>query len=1426
MSLDAAFIADGMALGYDGTDLRDYVKKCKVEQQTREQQALEERRRISDEDRERRLHDRELRELELRKIETDLELARVRSQNVVARDPSTESDRSFIKLANYRDGSDVAVYFKTFEMVREANRWSDPVALSALANGFSGTRISSFISTLPSDFPYEEVKMQIIKSFGFTIYDYQAKFHNTKQGSESFRQYVLFLRENLNKMCNLVSVGKDYQKFEDMVIKDQILSSVNKQLSEFLKERDIFKIALDEVIQIADNYQAIHGKALIKPKIIDNSISHEVKCFKCNKLGHIARNCRVKMSNYIHGPNKNVSDTCQQRPVLPGQRLNTKICDSCGNSGHYARYCKFNVNKHGPENYSVANKDLENVKVNVAIKANGDYTRTLPVSFGKCNGKRVKILRDTGTTSVLVRKSLVSEGKISKQLVELTFADGSKIRAPKATVYLDTPYFTGETNAICLDTLPFDVLLGNIPGAACPCSCDSGTELAEAAYAVQTRNQARTDCLPEVSTKAGSAEIKFNLDTIDTQELIALQRDDPKLQKFFEKTSNISCNYPKLILRNNVLVKLCIKEKNSKNVVQQIMLPEKLKHRVMSLAHDNIFAGHLGIRKTQDRILSHFFWAGCYSDIRRYCRSCEICQKNAINKPARVPLINLPVIDRPFSRVAVDIIGPLPKSHRGNRFALVSIDLATKYPDAVPLKRIDSESVAEALLEIYSRVGLPNEILHDQGTQFMSATMRKFNQLLQIKSIRTAPYNPKCNGTCEGFNKCLKLMLKKISDEDPLTWDRFLQPLLFAYREVPQASTGFSPFELLFGFEVRGPLFLIKERLLDLDCETEEIPVTTYVMEMRERLKQFMKLANENELCSKRKEKVYYDRRSRNRKFNVADKVLLLLPTSASKLLAEWRGPYEVVRRLNKVDYVVRIDDKERTFHINMLKAFRERLIDKPEQVYFSEDVCGSFPNKNSLVDTGLIENFNFGDNLCNEEIKALCNVIKEIEHVFSDVPGKVNFMQYQIQMDSSVRPRRSAPYKLPFHLKDQVRTEIEKWLDIGIIKKSMSEWASPIVVVKNPDNSIRITVDYRAINSFVNVDNFPMPSIDSVLEKLETAVYMTKLDLTKAFFQLPLTPDSNKYTAFVTEFGHYEFNVVPFGIRFATGLCNRIMCVVLQDCERFVGSFVDDLIVFSNSFEEHIEHVKLVLSKLSASGLTLNKKKCIFGCTSVKFLGFEVGNGQIKPDEAKIEAIRNFPRPIVKKDMRAFLGLLNFYRRFVPNIAICLTPLTDALRRIQPDKVVWSEDRVRSFKEALNLIVNDMSLYIPRKDSTFILQTDACEKGIGAVLWQRVGNEDRPVSFISRKLNSAEKNYAIIEQECLAIKWAINKFHDYLYGYKFIVRTDHAPLQWLHQNKDTTSRRMRWAMSLQAYSFTIEYIKGRENFLADILSRNPHGEE
>jgi hypothetical protein len=778
----------------------------------------------------------------------------------------------------------------------------------------------------------------------------------------------------------------------------------------------------------------------------------------------------------------------------------------------------------------------------------------------------------------------------------------------------------------------------------------------------------------------------------------------------------------------------------------------------------------------------------------------------------------MPVIGKPFQRVAVDIIGPLPKSQKGNRFALVMIDLATKYPDAIALKRIDSKTIAEALLEMFCRIGLPSEILHDQGTQFMSSVMKRFNQLLQIKSINTTPYNPKCNGTCENFNKTLKGMLKKICSEEPAIWDRYLQPLLFAYREVPQKTTGFSPFELLFGFEVRGPLFLIKQNFLDDSSESEDVSVTEYVVAMRERLKEFMRLSNENESLNKTKEKVYYDKTSRARKFRVGEKVLLLLPSSTSKLLSEWKGPFEVVRRINKVDYVIRVNEVERTYHVNMLKIFRER---EAKPVLQSIPAC-SVQNADDIVPS----DFKISKDLEKSEHHSIIEVLKDNEKCFDDLPGRVNFMKYELVIPESVKPTRSVPYRIPFHLKEKVDAEIRKWLKCGIIKKSTSQWASPVVIVQNSDASLRLTVDYRKVNNLINTDNFPMPNAESVIETLHEAKFISKLDLTKAFLQIPLTESSTKYTSFVIDNGQYEFNVVPFGIKFATGLCNRVINEILQDCRSFVANFVDDLVVYSSNFKDHLYHVNLVLKKLYEAGLTLNRSKCSFANAEVKFLGVVVGRGKMRVDEEKLEAVRNFPRPIVKKDMRSFLGLINFYRKFAPNLATYASPLNDTLRKCCPDRIVWTKELQTCFSNSVSCLEGNIPLYIPTPGATFVVQTDASTLGLGAVLWQRCDGEDKPISCISRKLKDAEKNYAIIELECLAIKWAIEKFHDYLYGSKFIVRTDHAPLMWLNENKCLTSRRMRWALSLQNYSFDIEYVKGKENFLADVFSRYPSSGE
>ena len=223
-----------------------------------------------------------------------------------------------------------------------------------------------------------------------------------------------------------------------------------------------------------------------------------------------------------------------------------------------------------------------------------------------------------------------------------------------------------------------------------------------------------------------------------------------------------------------------------------------------------------------------------------------------------------------------------------------------------------------------------------------------------------------------------------------------------------------------------------------------------------------------------------------------------------------------------------------------------------------------------------------------------------------------------------------------------------------------------------------------------------------------------------------------------------------------------------------------------------------------------------------LKFLGFVVGNGKVLPDSDKISAITNFPRPIVKKDMRSFLGFINFYRKFVPNLASYVVPLNNTLCKGMPDRIVWTSELSDSFKRIVKVMDQSAPLYMPVKDETFVLQTDACDYGLGAALYQRVGTVDKPIAFISRRLSGAELNYAIIEKECLAIVWAIKRLHEYLYGKKFVVRTDHAPLQWLTHHKDLTSRRMRWALSLQSYDFSIEYIKGKENFVADVFSRYP----
>lgn len=253
------------------------------------------------------------------------------------------------------------------------------------------------------------------------------------------------------------------------------------------------------------------------------------------------------------------------------------------------------------------------------------------------------------------------------------------------------------------------------------------------------------------------------------------------------------------------------------------------------------------LKKTYDRICNNFYWPGLYGDVRRFCKSCDICQRTVHKgKLPLAPLGKMPLIDTPFRRVAIDLIGPLkPKTEEGHSYILTMVDYATRYPEAVALKNSSAEEVAEALLSIFSRVGVPHEILTDQGRQFTGNYLKELMKLLEVKHLVTTPYHPMCNGLVENFNGVLKQMLRRLCNEQPKLWNKFLDPLLFAYREVPHESTGFAPFELLYGRTVRGPLQILKE-LWTENIEEEDIRNSyEYVIELKEKLNSTMEIVKE-----------------------------------------------------------------------------------------------------------------------------------------------------------------------------------------------------------------------------------------------------------------------------------------------------------------------------------------------------------------------------------------------------------------------------------------------------------------------------------------------------------------------------------------------------------------------------------------------------
>ncbi|KAK7881357.1 hypothetical protein WMY93_029766 [Mugilogobius chulae] len=475
------------------------------------------------------------------------------------------------------------------------------------------------------------------------------------------------------------------------------------------------------------------------------------------------------------------------------------------------------------------------------------------------------------------------------------------------------------------------------------------------------------------------------------------------------------------------------------------------------------------------------------------------------------------------------------------------------------------------------------------------------------------------HGLVERFNKTLKSMLKKFVEDSGADWDQWLPFLLFAYREVPQASTGFSPFQLLYGHVVRGPLDVLKEAW---EAPNPEKPcnVLSYVLKMRDKLEQMQQLANIHLSQAQKKQKLNYDKAARRRSFREGQKVLLLLPTSECGLLAKWQGPYEVSRKVGPVTYELYMPDrrkKHQIFHINLLKEWNDRASSMQlwARAVAEEDECQElfFPStKEEQTGPDL-------SHLSPDQQEELQYVMDPA--LFSTKPGCTDLIQHDIHLrDPNQQPIRDTTSRIPAKLIPAVKQEVEDMLAMGVIEPSKSEWCSPVVLVpKKNDPRQRFCVNFSKLNAVSAFDAYPMPRVEELIERLGNAKFLTTLDLCKGYWQVPLTETSKNLTAFRVPSGLYQFKTMPFGLHGAPATFQRLVDEVLRGADSYSAAYIDDIVVFSESWGDHIKHLNDVFNRIERAGLVMNARKCHIAKTEVEYLGYIIGGGVIRPQAMSI---------------------------------------------------------------------------------------------------------------------------------------------------------------------------------------------------------------
>ena len=460
-------------------------------------------------------------------------------------------------------------------------------------------------------------------------------------------------------------------------------------------------------------------------------------------------------------------------------------------------------------------------------------------------------------------------------------------------------------------------------------------------------------------------------------------------------------------------------------------------------------------------------------------------------------------------------------------------------------------------------------------------------------------------------------------------------------------------------------------------------------------------------------------------------------------------------------------------------------------------------------------------DSTTHEPSLADIPIVCEYPDVFpEEIPGMPpqRELDFPIDLIPGSAPISKAPYRMAPAELQELKKQLDELLEKGYIRPSVSPWGAPVLFVKKKDGSMRLCIDYRELNKITIKNRYPLPRIDDLFDQLKGATDFSKIDLRSGYHQLRIKTEDIPKTAFRTRYGHYEFTVMPFGLTNAPAVFMDLMNRVFKPyLDKFVVVFIDDILVFSRSQSEHEEHLRKVLEVLRKNELYAKLKKCEFWLKEVAFLGHIISNKGVSVECEKIKAIMEWPRPTNVPEVRSFMGLAGYYRRFVQDFSRVALPITRLVKK--STKFVWSDECEAAFQELKKRLTSAPVLTLPSDNESFVIYSDASKHGLGCVLMQN----EKVIAYASRQLKPHEQNYPTHDLELAAVVFALKIWRHYLYGVSCKIFTDHKSLKYIFTQKELNLRQRRWLELLKDYDLDIQYHPGKANVVADALSRKAY---